>query len=90
MRISILAMIAVVALPLPAMAQVAREPVEQKVPAPGATATPTAPDDPAPTSTEARQNERAAPGEAVPTNEAPALRPPVEQPVPPADDPTKR
>jgi len=90
MRITMLAMIAVVALPLPAMAQVAREPVEQKVPAPGATATPTTSDDLAPTSTEARQNERAAPGEAVPTNEATASRPPVEQPVPPADDPTKR
>jgi len=90
MRISKLAMIAVIALPLPAMAQVAREPVEQKVPAPGATPTPTTPDDHVPASPEARQSERAAPGEAVPTNEAPASRPPVEQPVPPANDPTKR
>ena len=90
MRISTFAMIAVIALPLPVMAQVAREPVEQKVPAPGGTATPPAPGDHMPASPEARQSERAAPGEAVPSNEAPALRPPVEQPVPPANDPTKR
>lgn len=90
MRISKLAMIAVIALPLPAMAQVAREPVEQKVPAPGATATPPATGEGEPPSTTARQNERAAPGEAVQTGQTAASRPPVEQPVPAADAPTKR
>lgn len=90
MPIPTLAMIAVIALALPAMAQVAREPVEQKVPAPGASATPTPNDDRAPTSTEARQNERAAPGESVQTNQTPASGPPVEQLVPAADDPARR
>lgn len=88
MRIPTLAMIAAIALPVPAMAQVAREPVEQKVPAPGATATPA--DDRTPAATEARSHVRAAPGEAVPTGEAPASRPPVDQPEPATDDPTRR
>lgn len=88
MRFLVLAM--TIALPVPLMAQVAREPVEQKVPAPGATATPAPPAENGPASPEARRNERAAPGDAVGTNQTPAPRPPVEEPVPPTHDPTRR
>lgn len=91
MRIPILAMIAVIALPAPALAQVAREPVEQKVPAPGATATPSpAPtDDRTPTSTDAQHNERAAPGEADQASTDPTSSSSVDQPVP-TNAPAKR